>query len=448
MKGILIFAFSFFSIISYGQKNNILIDKVVAKVGSEIILLSEIEDEFSYARSSDPNVDESLKCNIMENLIAQKLIVYRAIVDSVDVLDIEVDAQLDLRFDRILRQMNGDETFFQEYYSATVNEMKERYRDDQKQKLLSEKMQAQLINEVSITPSEVKEFFRSIPSDSIPYLNAEVEIAEIVMKAEVNHEEKTKAILEIEEVLKKLKEGGDFAELAKLHSDDTESAKRGGDLGFAKRGSYVPDFESAAYNLEPMEISEVVETGFGYHILQLVERRGNVIKVNHILVTPEITSADEDLAVEKLDSIRTLIGNDSLTFSEAVKTYSMDDYPSFSNAGKVRNPNTGDNFFETKDLDPDTYFAIEEMNVDGLSEVLILKNPRGGNLFRLITLQSKTKPHKLNLNEDYDKISQFAKENKKSTYFNEWIQSKMFDTLIVVDPLYEGCENLQVITKS
>lgn len=434
-------------VLVFQLQSQTVIDKVIAKVGSEIILLSEVEDEYSYARSSNPQIDESAKCQILESIISQKLIVYQAKLDSVEVSDDEVQGQLDLRFDHILRQMNGDEEFFKEYYGATVKEMKERFKEDQQQKILAERMQQELIQSVSITPKEVLDFFNSIPTDSLPFLNSEVEIGELVVKPQVNAEERALALEKITDIRKQIVEGASFDELAKKYSADTESAKRGGDLGFAKRGAYVPEFESAAYSLEPDELSEIVDTDFGFHIMKLTERRGNVIKIKHILISPTITSDDEDLAMAKLDSVRSLILSDSISFEAAVKKYGMKDYPSFSNSGKIRNPMTGDNFFETKDLDPDTYFAIEDMEIGDVSEVMTIPNPRGGKLFRIITLQSRSKPHRVNLKQDYSKIAMFAKENKKSEYFSTWIQEKIKNTLIDIDPLYSGCPNLISITQ-
>lgn len=419
-----------------------LVDKVVARVGSEFITLSDVEEEFQYSKSVEPNLTNDAKCGVMQSAIAQKVLIYQAKLDSVIVTDAEVESQLDLRFSSVLRQMNGDEAFFKEYYGATVREMKDRYRDDQKQKILAERMQYQLIDEVKITPAEVLDFFNQIPTDSLPYLNSEVELAEIIIEPQVNQLEREKALKEIEEVREKLLAGEDFATLAKAHSDDTESAKRGGDLGFAKRGSYVPEFESAVFGMKLDEISDVVETEYGFHIIQQQERRGNSVKARHILVSPLKTIADEIEAKEMLDSIRTMIIDDSISFENAVKRFSLKDSPSYSNNGKLKNPSTGTNFFETKDLDPDTYFAIESLEVGEVSEIMEIKNFKQEKIYRIVKLQSKTKPHRSNLKEDYDKISYFAKESKKSQYFNSWLDEKVAETYITIDPIFNTCPNL------
>jgi peptidyl-prolyl cis-trans isomerase SurA len=336
--------------------------------------------------------------------------------------------------------MNGDEEFFREYYGATVTEMKDRYRDDQKQKILAERMQYQLIDQVRITPAEVKQFFYNIPTDSLPYLNSEVELAELLIKPTVNQIEREKALKEAEELYEKILNKDDFAELAKKHSDDIASGKKGGDLGYAKRGTYVPEFEAAVFTLKENEISEIVETEYGFHIIQQITRRGNSVKARHILVAPQITTQDELDAKLKLDSVRNLILHDSISFEFAVKKFSLKDMPSYSNNGKLKNPANGTNFFETKDLDPDTYFAI-----DDLSDVMEIKNFKNEKIYRIVKLQSKTKPHKANLKEDYDKISYFAKESKKSQYFGNWLEEKIKGTFITIDPMFDNCPNLSIL---
>jgi peptidyl-prolyl cis-trans isomerase SurA len=419
-----------------------LIDKVVVKVGSEMILLSEVEDEYSFLKSQEKNITPDVKCDIVKNLIFQKLIVYQAKLDSVEVSDDEVESQLNFRFESILQKMNGDEKFFEEYYGATVQQMKDRFRDDQRQKMLADKMQGELINKVKITPKEVEAFYKSIPVDSLPYLNSEVEIGEIVVSPEVNGMERQKALDLMTDIKSRIEKGEDFGELAKKYSADIESGKRGGDLGFAKRGIYVPEFESAVFTLQAGERSEIVETEFGFHYIELIERKGNTVHAKHILISPEITDADRALAKRKLDSIRVLIMNDSLTFEQAVKKFSKKEMPSYSNNGKMKNPNNGTNYFETRDLDPETYFAIDKLKVNELSAVTEIKDLKGEKIYRLLKLQSKSKPHQANLKTDYDKISNYAKESKKAEYFNNWLEDKLKKTNIKVDYIYNECDFL------
>lgn len=417
-----------------------LVDKVIAKVGSEYILLSDIEEEYAYAKSKNPTMSKDARCSILENLIAQKLIIYQAKIDSVEITDAEVEAQLEYRFESILRQMNGDEAFFEEYYGATVSEMKERYRDDQKQQILAERMQHKLISEIEITPREVEAFFNKIPVDSLPYFKSEMEISEIVMTPKVNEVSKRAALEKITQLRDGIIAGTiSFEEAASKNSMDPGSALRGGDLGFAKRGVYVPEFEATVFSLSKDEISEVIETEFGFHVIQLLERRGNAVKARHILIKPEITEADLAIAKHKLDSIRSRILADSMTFEYAVKKFSLKSLPSYANGGRVKNYNSNDTFFAADDLDPDTYFAVYNLKPGDIAEPIQFNIPGGEKAYRLVQLNSITKPHRANLKEDYDKISNFAKESKKHEYFLKWLHQKRGETFIYIDPLFKDC---------
>lgn len=423
-----------------------LIDKVIARVGTETILLSDIESQYGYALSQSADVDPGVKCQILQSIIGQKLVVHHARLDSVEIAPDELEANLDFRIDQVLRQMGGDESFFQEYYGMTVPEMRGNLKDDLEQQLLAERMQGQILNEVTITPKEVKEFFNSIPVDSIPFLSAEVELSEIVIKPKVNDDERSKALNKIIELRNRILEGGeDFAELAQVYSDDPGSGSQGGNLGFAERGTFVPEFEAAAYALDKMEISEPVETEFGFHILQLLERRGNKINIRHILVKPEITDADLELAISKLDSVKTRIENEEVTFKQAVKLYSDEKLPSYSNNGMIQNPQTGKTFFETGQLPTDIYFAIEDLGAGELTDPLEYPLPSGETYYRIIKLRDITNPHKASLEEDYAKIQRFAKESKKNVYFAEWLDDKFHSTYISIEKGYLDCPDLDDI---
>lgn len=427
---------------SFAQEK-LVIDKVVAKVGTETILLSDVEAQYAFAKDQAGSESEDLKCEILQAIVGQKLVVHHARIDSVIVSPEEIEASLEFKISDVLRQMNGNTELFEEYYGMTVEEMKDNLREDLEHQMLAERMQGQILNEVAITPREVKEFFNQIPVDSVPYLNAEVELAEIVFKPVVNNEERTKALQEIVSIRKRIVEGGeDFAELAMSYSDDPGSGRKGGDLGFAERGSYMQEFEAAAYGLDKGEISDPVETKYGFHIIQMIERRGNKIHTRHILISPEFVQADKDLAKSNLDSLRNTIINDSLDFTLAVKENSLEEMPSFSNNGMMQNPNTGKTFFETAELPSDVYFAIEDLKVGEMTPVLELPIPTGETYYRVIKLVSMTKPHKASLKQDYTKIQRFAKESKKSEYFANWLEDKLVNTFIQIDQNYLTCPDL------
>ncbi|RME99947.1 MAG: peptidylprolyl isomerase [Bacteroidetes bacterium] len=419
-----------------------IIDKVVAMVGGEIILLSEVEEQYSLSKAQNPTIPEDFRCTIIDQLLVSNLLVNQARLDSIVITDAELEDQLNARIDRILAYMNGDVRQFEDYYGKTVAEVKEQFRSDLEAQVLAERMRAKILANVKVTPSEVKAFFNSIPKDSLPYFNSEVEIGEIVYVPPVNEQEKAKARLKLENIREQIVTGAaTFEEMARKYSDDG-SARIGGDLGWAKRGKFVPEFEAAAYQLEVNEISPVIESPFGFHIIQMLERRGNTIHVRHILIKPEITEADLELAYAHLDSVRMLILNDSITFSQAVKRFGNDEVQSYTNDGRMINPVTGNTFFEIGDLDPDIYFTIDTMEVGEVSAPFSFRSPTGELHYRIVQLQSRTEPHRANLQQDYYKIQQATEQSKQNIYLSEWVEDHVRSTYIMIDELYDSCPNL------
>ena len=427
-------------LIIFGQREKI--DDIVAQVGEEIVLLSEIEEQFALASAQQGTaIPVEAKCGIIDQLLSQKLILNQAALDSVVVADEEIETQLNARIDRILGFMQGDVSQFEAYYGKSVNEVKADFRQDLRAQITTERMQSIILGEVKITPAEVKNFFSEIPVDSLPYFNSEVELGEIVYKPKVNKEERQKAMDKAQSIRDRIVDGGeDFAELAGTYSHDPGSAKLGGDLGWAKRNTFVPEFEATAYTLENGEISELVETDFGFHIIQLIERRGNSVKVRHILITPEVTEADLDLANSTVNEFRNEIAIDSISFSRAVKKYGDENQQSYNNDGIMVNPATGNGFFEIGDLEPDIYFAIDTLEVNEMTAPMKFQAPNGEILYRLVLLKSRTQPHKADLALDYSRIQKAALESKKSIFINNWVEEKIGSTYIEFEDPYGTCQ--------
>ena len=418
-----------------------ILDKVVATVGSEYVLLSEVEEQYAAMSAERGTLPDDFRCVIFDNMLAQKLLLNQAVLDSVEVTDEEVEAQLGARIDRILGLMNNDRDQFIAYYGQTPEEVRDQMRPDLKNQILTERMRGQILNDITVTPSEVKAFFAQIPVDSLPYFNSEVEVGEIAIFPEVNAEQKQIAIDRMEDIRQQIETGtATFEEMAKKYSQDG-SSRVGGDLGMQKRGTFVPEFEAAAYNLEKGEMSEIVETEFGFHLIQLIERRGNAIHARHILIKPEITQADLDLAKAKLDTIKMLIDTDSLSFSRAVKKYSTDKVQSFNNDGRMVNPTSGNTFFEIGDLDPDIYFTIDTLDVKEVSSPFEFRDPRGEVGFHIVQVQSRTEPHKANLRQDYAKIQKATIDQKKNLFISSWVTDKIGSTYISIDNVYR-CPDL------
>lgn len=425
-------------------QNRAVLDKIVGTVGNELVLLSDIEEQYDLLEKQQGTLPENFRCVILENLLAEKLLLNQAKLDSVEVTAEEVEAQLQARIDQILAYMNNDVQQFEDYYGQTIAAVKEAFRQDLENQLLVQRMRSKIVSEVTVTPSEVKAFFSKIHPDSLPYFNSEVEIGELVYNPKVNEEQRQIALTKINDIRNRIITGGeDFAELARKYSNDLGSGRIGGDLGMQRRGTFVPEFEAAAYNLSKDEISEVVETEFGFHIIQLLERRGNNIHCRHILIVPEITQADRDLAVETLKKVRNMLQKDSISFSWAVKTYSDKNLPSYNNDGDLQNPKTGKTIFETGDLEPEIYFTIDTMEVGEYSAPIEFQTRTGETAYQLVYLKSRTAPHKANLQLDYSKIKAAATEQKTNQIVSDWVFKKIGSTFIEIDKSFQDCEVLK-----
>lgn len=441
MKNFLVLVLMLSAFWSFAQRQ--VIDKVVAQVGGELVLMTEVEEQHAMLRSQQGVLPDNAKCFVLDQILVQKLLVNQAKLDSLEVSEEEVEAQLTARVDRILTLMGNDIQQFEDYYGQSVTEVKATFRQDLKNQILSERMRGQIMADVTVTPADVKEFFAQIPADSLPFFNSEVEIGELVIVPQTNEVEKNKARQKLESFRKNIiEEGADFAELAGKYSEDFGSARGGGDLGWTRRGQFVPAFEAAAYNLEPGELSDIVESQFGFHLIELLERRGNSIHTRHILVKPSITEADLNKSEKLLDSVRMLILNDSITFSKAVKKYGNKEQQSYNNDGRMVNPRSGNTFFEIGDLDSDIFFVIDTMNTGGFSEPVKYSLPTKEKAFRIINLQARTSPHQANLEQDYAKIQKAAIESKKSKFVDDWITEKVYSTFVNIDTQYRSCENL------
>ena len=440
---VLIAALAAFALPRWASAQPQVIDRVIATVGGELLLLSELEEQLAlYSSQEGRPVTPEIRCGVLENLLTTKLLVNQAKLDSVEVTDAELEGQLDARFERILGLMNNDLNQFEAYYGQTVSEVRAQFRDDLRNQLLSERMRGEIVANARITPAEVKAFFAKIPKDSLPYFNSEVELRELVYRPKVNEEQRAVALAKIEELRRRIvDEGADFAAVARANSADG-SAQAGGDLGMAARGTFVPPFEAAAYRLEVDEVSDVVETQFGFHLIQLLERRGNRIHTRHILIKPKLVASDFARAERVLDSLRQQIVADSLLFRNAVSSFGDDKVQSYSNGGRMSNPASGSTFFEIADLDPVAFFAVDTLEVGDVTGPVRFDPPGGADPFyKIFQLDSRTVPHQASLALDYSKIRTAAVESKKSEILTDWVRRTIASTFVQIDrSLVRDCD--------
>ena len=350
------------------QNNNA--DRVIAIVGDNIILNSEIEIQYYQQLQNAQGValPDDTRCRILDNLLLDKMFLAQANLDSLTVTQDEIDGELDRRV-KYFMSMFGSKEKMEEYYGKSVLEMKEDFTDDIKNQLLSDKMKGKIFTGLKVSPQEVKEFFAKINKDSIPYFNSELQIGQVVMYPKVTEEEKEIARQKIEKIRKDILGGADFSLQAILYSEDPGSASDGGNLGIIERGELVPEFEAVAYKLDEHKMSEIVETPFGYHLIMVDEKRGNKLKLRHILIKPKTSYTDLIAVKGKIDSVQHELSVDSMSFREAVSGYS-DDEQSKLNGGLITNPKTQSTYFEKADVDGTLIFTLDRMKVGTYSEVL------------------------------------------------------------------------------
>lgn len=427
-----LFIILLFPVAGFAQEN--IIDQVIAQVGGEYILQSEIQEYYKAQKSQNTNLPEDIQCQIINDLIFQKMLTNQAKIDSVKISDDQVENQLNARIDRVLSFMNNDVKQFEQYYGKSVAEMKEDLRSDLKNQMYAEELQRQIVQDIKVTPEEVKEYFASIPPDSLPYYNAEVEYSEINFYPKPNKIEVQKVKDKLASIRARIVEDGQsFEDMAKKFSEDG-TASVGGDLGWSKRGVMVPEFEAAVFNLEEGQVSPIVESEFGFHLIQLIERRGNSFHARHILIKPKLSDQDFQIALRELDSISTLLKTDKLSFTDAVQKYSSKNFPSFSNGGRAINQKTENNFFEISDLEPDVYFALDTMKVGQISAPIKFKDPYGESYYKVIRLDSRTDPHKANLQSDFSRIKDTAIAMRKQQAIEDWSEKTRLKTYIKILP--------------
>lgn len=419
------------------QEKGIILEELAAKLGGEIVLSSELLSNLDYRSAINGGLSQADSCQEIQNMFMNKLMVDQAKLDSIVVPDAQVEQELDRKIQYIIQTMNGDIERFQNYYGKNVSQVKKMMRKDMKAQAMARQMQASILSDVKITPKEVIDYYESLPKDSLPYFNSEVEIGELVMFPEVSKEERDKAIALAVQVQNKIEAGENFNTLARTYSDDPGSARIGGDLGWQMRGALVPEFEAVAFNLEDGEVSDLVETDFGFHIIRMIGRRGNRIHVEHILIKPEIKESDIQRTREKLDSIRTLIIQDTIPWEIAVRKFGSDEAQSFHNGGRVTNPQSGNTFFPTPALETDVYFAIDTIEVGGITAPLVVNNSQQRESYlKLVKLFSRSKPHTANLGEDYNKIKRAAIQQRQEQYLLNWLRNKISSTYIHINPRY------------
>lgn len=417
-------------------QQNIVVDHIVGVVGSNAILKSELMDQKIQVQTQGVELGDEPLCTMLDDMMFQKLLYNQAMVDSIEVDDAEIEMEIERRL-RFFIQQIGSRERLEEYYGQSVDELREEFWDPIREQMISQRMESQITRNVSVTPSEVRTFFESLSEDEIPMVESELALAKIVIEPTLQVEEVEAVKERLEGYRQRIIEGENFRTLAILYSDDPGTARQGGELGFVRRGELHPEFEAVAFSLEPGEVSGIVETRSGYHIIQPIERRGEEVNVRHLLLRPQVSPEVEQETINKLDSIRTAIMSGEITFRDAARQYS--DHRSANSGGIMVNPYTGTTRFKTDELDPNLFFVVDRLEVGEISRPMQTMTEDGGQAFQIITVRERVDPHPANLQQDYDFIKNLALQEKKDKRLDEWVKSRLKGTYITIHEDYEHC---------
>ncbi|MBR5203660.1 MAG: peptidylprolyl isomerase [Bacteroidaceae bacterium] len=429
------------SVSVFGQNN--VIDEVVWVVGDEAILKSDVESERLNAQYEGRKFDGDPYCVIPEQLAVQKLFLHQAEIDSIDVAESEVLTELEWRINYIIDQIGSKEKM-EEYYNKTSTQIREMLRENIRNEKTVRKMQQEIIGDIKIVPADVRRYFKNLPQDSIPYIPTQVEVQIVTLEPKIPQEE-------IERVKKALRDYTDqvtkgeisFSTLARLYSEDEGTRRRGGELGFMGRGQLVPEYANVAFNLQdPAKVSKIVESEFGFHIIQLIEKRGDRINTRHILMKPKVEEKELEASLLRLDSIAKDIRNAKFSFEEAA-TFISQDKDTKNNNGLMANPNSGTARFEMQELaqvSQEVAKMVEGLNVGEISEPFSMINSKGKEICAIVKLKARIDGHKATIAEDYQRLKSIVQAKLGEEKIEKWIVEKQKSTYVRINENWVKCD--------
>ena len=418
-----------------------IIDEVIWIIGDESILRSEVEEQKLRAQYEGTPVQGDPYCVIPEQIAINKLFLHQAVLDSIVVSEGQVNNQVENRMNFFISQIGSKEKM-EEYFGKNTTNLREDLRTMFRDQMITQQMQQKLVGDIKSTPADVRRFYNALSTDSIPSVPAQVELQIISFEPPVPIEESNRIKERLRDFTDRVNKGtSEFSVLARLYSEDEESAKRGGELGFMGRGQLVPEFSLVAFNLtDPKKVSRIVQSEFGYHIIQLIEKRGDRLNCRHILLKPRVSLADKNNAIQKLDSISNLIRLGKTTFEEAVIYFSQDKTTAM-NAGLMLNEKSGSSKFEYQDLPQEVAKVVYEMNVGEISKPFtMMSTSTNKEVVAVVKLKSKTENHVANMIDDYQMLKNFYESKEKEKFINNWIVKKQKETYISIDPAWQNCK--------
>jgi peptidyl-prolyl cis-trans isomerase SurA len=433
-------SFLFLATISFAQERKV-VDKIVAQVGDNIILMSDLEAQKLQAIQAGITVTKEMDCTVLEELMYNELLLNQAKLDSIEVSDEQVDSEMENRL-RVLEEQIGGREKLEQFYGKSVTQIKEEFRPIIKDRLLSQEMERTITADITVTPKEVSDFFSKIPKDSIPLINAQLSFQQIVHYPEITKADKKRAYDQLSEIRKNILGGKSFDTQARIHSMDPGSAPQGGKIT-ASRGMMVPPFEAAVFSLEVGNISDVFESSYGYHIVKLLDRKGDDYVCQHILIIPEYTNEALEYSALKMDSCYALLKENKITWDDAVTRFSNDEMTK-QNKGIITNPITGEQTWDMEDLnqvDQQIFLLTDNMEKGDITNpnlyVDIYERKQG---IRIVRLMDRKPQHLANLKDDYALIKRAAENDKKQRTINNWIKTKIGNAYVRIDESYQDCQ--------
>lgn len=426
----------FVSQISVAQNSDtIIIDRVVGIVGNKIILESSVIEELAQRRGRNISAD---KCKVFEDILKQKLLVTQAEIDSLEVSEKEVDAQIQSDLQGFIDQRGGIEKV-EEFFNKPLAEIKLDLRDATEEKLLASRERNEISKDIKLSPSEVNNFYKSLSKDSLPLVDLTFEMHQIVVYPKISNKEIDEVKSRLLDIKKEvLTNNSLFETKAILYSEDPGSSSNGGELGFMSRGELVPEFASAAFQLKKDSISDVIKSDFGYHIIQLIDRKGERINVRHILMKPKCTTEAKKAAKTRIDSIYTALVDKKFSFEDGAKLFS-EDSKTAKNGGLVVNPYNGTAKFEVDQIYPVNYYAIKELKEGEFTKPFETYDDKGNTVYKILYVKSRIEPHQASIETDYQTIQDMAENEKYKKAFDKWISEKSVSVYIKIDKTYKTC---------
>jgi len=437
-KSILVFAFLLFSVVTFAQKKQ-KVDGVAAVVGNYIVLDSDIDLMYLELKSQGIDVEKISRCELLGKQLEDKLYAHQAVQDSIVVTDEEVNTFMDSQINSMVEQLGSKEKLWEYYKKKDEQDFRTYFFEIIKMNKLSSQMQRKIVDDVTVTPDEVKQFFNKIPSDQIPTIGAEIELSQIVIKPEVTKEDKQKVIDKLNEIKNDvINNGASFYSKAVIYSEDEASISSGGYYKINKKTQFVKEFKDVAFRLNEGEISEPFETEFGYHIILVEKIIGQDIELRHIVMSPKVSSKATSDALEEIENIKAKIEKGEITFEEAAKA-SSDDKDTKTNGGLLLNPRTSEPRFEISKLDPALYNQVNDLKQGDISKVFLDKERSGGKFFKMIKVNKKTEEHKADYGTDYMKIKELALSDKQFNEVVKWRGENIEKNYIKISNDYKDC---------